>query len=273
MIGIFIYGTVVFALVCAALGLLAWGIVNERRDRTQFEQARDVFGEQAALAVSRKPEGAPVRDPGPPAALPGGRFQTAPPGARVRPQNNQEESKMSGRWIGVPLAALIVAGALLAGCGGSDSSTETSAQSTQAKQEPATVVVAAQKTPSLSTLTTAVTAAGLAETLSGPGPYTVFAPTNQAFDALPKGQLEDLLKPANKQQLADILSYHVVSGSYPASSLMNGQQLKTLQGGTLKITVKGSKVEVNGVPVEMADVQTGNGVVHVIGSVLTPPGN
>ena len=99
----------------------------------------------------------------------------------------------------------------------------------------------------------------------------MFAPTNAAFDALPPGQLEDLLKPANKQQLADILSYHVVDGEFLAADLEDGQSVPTLPGEDLEITVDAS-VLVNGVPVDQADVQAGNGVVHVIGEVLTPPG-
>ena len=118
-----------------------------------------------------------------------------------------------------------------------------------------------------------MTAAGLAETLSGPGPYTVFAPTNAAFEALPPGQLEDLLKPANKQQLTDILTYHVAEGEVLSSDLSDGQMIPTLQGEDLEITVDGSAVKVNGVTVESADVQTGNGVVHVIGEELTPSGS
>ena len=115
--------------------------------------------------------------------------------------------------------ALIGVAGIAAGCGDDDddeaTSAETTTETTEAAAEPANIVAAAQATPDLSTLVEAVTAAGLAETLSGPGPYTVFAPTNAAFDALPPGQLEDLLKPANKQQLAELLSYHVVDGRVP----------------------------------------------------------
>ena len=173
-------------------------------------------------------------------------------------------------------AAVLALGAFGAGCGGSDDDSTTAADTGTATQtsssEPATVVAAAQATPDLSTLVQAVTAADLVKTLSGPGPYTVFAPTNAAFDALPAGQLDQLLKPANKSQLADILTYHVVQGEYPASDLKDGEKLTTVEGGKLTVSVKGSTVEVNGAPVETADVMTGNGVVHVIGSVLTPPG-
>ena len=185
-------------------------------------------------------------------------------------------SARSTRMLAVAVA-LLGLGALAAGCGGSDDNSTTAASAGTTTQtmgdQPATVVAAAQATPDLSTLVKAVTAADLATTLSGSGPYTVFAPTNAAFDALPAGQLDQLLKPQNKKQLADILTYHVVQGEHPASSLKNGQELTTLEGGKLKVTVNGSKVEVNDVPVLTADVMTGNGVVHVIGGVLTPPGS
>jgi uncharacterized surface protein with fasciclin (FAS1) repeats len=174
--------------------------------------------------------------------------------------------------LGAAVLAVAVVGA---GCGGGDDDSTTAADTGTTTQmsssEPSTIVAAAQATPELSTLVQAVTAADLVQTLSGPGPFTVFAPTNAAFDALPAGQLNELLKPANKDQLTDILTYHVVKGEYTASDLTNGQRLATVEGGKLTVTVKGSIVEVDGVPVEMADVMTGNGVVHVIGSVLTPP--
>lgn len=172
------------------------------------------------------------------------------------------------------IAVLGVAG-IAAGCSDDDDDGDTTAaeatttESTAA--EPANIVAAAQATPELSTLVEAVTAAGLAETLSGPGPYTVFAPTNAAFEALPPGQLEDLLKPANKQQLTDILTYHVAEGEVLSSELSNGQMVPTLEGDDLKITIDGDVVRVNDAVVESADIQTGNGVVHVIDGVLIPP--
>jgi uncharacterized surface protein with fasciclin (FAS1) repeats len=180
------------------------------------------------------------------------------------------------RLIVLGVAAFAVAG-IAAGCGDDDddggtAAAETTTEETATAAEPENIVAAAQATPELSTLVEAVTAAGLAETLSGPGPYTVFAPTNAAFEALPPGQLEDLLKPANKQQLADIPSYHVAEGEVLSSDLTDGQAIPTLQGEDLEITVDGDSVLVNGVGVETADVQTGNGVVHIIGEVLTPPG-
>ena len=124
--------------------------------------------------------------------------------------------------------------------------------------------------PQMSTLTAALTAAGLADKASSGGPYTVFAPTNDAFDALPAGTLDDLLKPENKAKLTDILTYHVVPGSMMAADLKDGQELTTIEGKKLKVSVSGSTVTVNGANVVKADVKSSNGVTHVIDKVLLP---
>ncbi len=120
------------------------------------------------------------------------------------------------------------------------------------------------------TLVAAVKAAGLAETLSGTGPFTVFAPTNAAFDKLPAGTVETLVKPESKEQLTSILTYHVVPGALRAKDLKDGQTLKTVNGETLTVTKKGSMVMVNGAHVSTADVISSNGVTHVIDTVITP---
>jgi uncharacterized surface protein with fasciclin (FAS1) repeats len=132
------------------------------------------------------------------------------------------------------------------------------------------VVENASNAPNLSTLVSAVKAAGLVETLSGEGPFTVFAPDNDAFDKLPKATLTDLLKPENKKQLTDILTYHVVPGTYAASDLTDGQELKTVNGETLKVSVKDGTVKVGDATVTQADVFQSNGVAHVIDTVLQP---
>ena len=124
--------------------------------------------------------------------------------------------------------------------------------------------------PQMSTLTAALQAAGLADKASSGGPYTVFAPTNDAFDALPAGTLDDLLKPENKAKLTDILTYHVVPGSMMAADLTDGQELTTIEGKKLKVSVNGSTVTVNGANVVKADVKSSNGVTHVIDKVLLP---
>lgn len=138
-----------------------------------------------------------------------------------------------------------------------------------------TIVDVASGNPDFKTLVAAVTAAGLGETLSGDGPYTVFAPTNEAFDALPAGTVDTLLEPENKDQLASILTYHVVEGMVMAADLTDGQEIKTVQGGILTVGIDGDKVTLtdeNGATVNVvkADVAASNGVIHVIDGVVTP---
>lgn len=120
------------------------------------------------------------------------------------------------------------------------------------------------------TLVAAVKAAGLDGTLSGAGPYTVFAPTNEAFNKLPAGTVENLLKPEMKNDLTKILTYHVVSGSLKAADLQDGQKLKTVQGQELTVTKKDGKVMIDGATVTIPDVVSSNGVTHVIDAVVTP---
>ena len=132
------------------------------------------------------------------------------------------------------------------------------------------------------TLVAAVKAAGLVETLSGPGPFTVFAPTNAAFDKLPKGTVDNLLKPENKSKLTGVLTYHVLAGKFNAKDVMAAIKkgggkatMKTVAGGELSFSMKGDKLMVsdaNGgmAMVTIADVNQSNGVIHVVDSVLLP---
>ncbi len=122
----------------------------------------------------------------------------------------------------------------------------------------------------LTTLVAAVQAADLAGTLSGPGPFTVFAPPNSAFDALPEGTVATLVLPENKEQLTSILTYHVVPGTFMASDLRDGQTLTTVNGETLMVRVNGSAVMVGGATVTQANVRASNGVAHMIDRVLMP---
>lgn len=154
----------------------------------------------------------------------------------------------------------------------SDEQTE-SYESNDAMAGSETIVSVAQDTPSLSTLVKAVTAAERAEMLSSEGPYTVFAPTNEAFNALPAGTLDNLMKPENKQKLGNILAYHVVEGEVMAADLQDGQMVTTVQGEQLKVSISNGNVMINGAMVSKADVQASNGVVHVINKVLMPSGN
>lgn len=132
------------------------------------------------------------------------------------------------------------------------------------------VVENAIASPDHSTLVAAVQAADLAGTLSGAGPFTVFAPTNAAFDKLPAGTVDNLLKPENKQQLANVLTYHVVPGTYNAADLKDGQKLKTVQGKELTVTMKDGKVMIDGATVTTPDLASSNGVIHVLDTVVMP---
>jgi uncharacterized surface protein with fasciclin (FAS1) repeats len=123
----------------------------------------------------------------------------------------------------------------------------------------------------LTTLVAAVQAAGLVETLSGPGPFTVFAPPNSAFEALPAGTVETALRPENRAMLTSILTYHVVPGRLLASDLRDGQTLTTVNGARLTVRRTGNTVMVGGATVTQADVRASNGVAHVIDRVLMPP--
>ena len=120
------------------------------------------------------------------------------------------------------------------------------------------------------TLAAALKAAGLVETLKGAGPFTVFAPTDAAFAKLPKGTVEDLLKPENKAKLTAILTYHVVPGRVMAADVVKVKDARTVQGGSLKVTAAGGKVMVDGANVVKTDISASNGVIHVIDSVVLP---
>lgn len=137
-------------------------------------------------------------------------------------------------------------------------------------EAPKTVVDIAVGSPDHTTLVTAVTAAGLVETLSGPGPFTIFAPTNAAFAALPAGTVENLVKPENKDQLTSILTYHVVSGNVLAADLTDGQKVTTLNGQELTVSIANGVVKINGATVTAADLTGSNGVIHVVDGVILP---
>lgn len=146
-----------------------------------------------------------------------------------------------------------------------------------------TIAANASTAPNLSTLVTAVKAAGLVDTLNSPGPFTVFAPTNDAFDKLPAGTVDSLVKPENKDQLTKILTYHVVKGTYDAKKLMKqikkahgSLQLTTVEGEPLTLSMDGTNMikitdaKGGSAMVTTADVYQSNGVVHVIDAVLMP---
>lgn len=135
--------------------------------------------------------------------------------------------------------------------------------------ETKTVVELAASNDDFSTLVAAVKAAGLAETLSGDGPFTIFAPTNEAFAKLPKGTVETLLKPENKKQLQAILTYHVVGGKVMAADVKTGK-VKTVNGASIEIAVKDGGVTINKAKVVKTDIAGKNGVIHVIDTVILP---
>ncbi len=120
------------------------------------------------------------------------------------------------------------------------------------------------------TLAAALTAAGLVPTLKGAGPFTVFAPTDEAFAKLPKGTVEDLLKPENKAKLTAILTYHVVSGKVMAADVVKMTSAKTVQGSSAKVSTMGGGVMIDASHVTKADIVASNGVIHVIDTVLMP---
>jgi uncharacterized surface protein with fasciclin (FAS1) repeats len=161
---------------------------------------------------------------------------------------------MRGIGFGL-LVALVSAAPCLADCGTCDK----------------TIVEVAAASEDFETLVAAVKAADLVDTLSGKGPFTVFAPTDEAFGKLPKGTLEDLLKPENKKKLAGILTYHVVAGKVMAKDVVNLKNAKTVQGQKVRIRVQDGKVKLNRANVTKTDIACKNGVIHVIDAVILPP--
>jgi uncharacterized surface protein with fasciclin (FAS1) repeats len=177
----------------------------------------------------------------------------------------------------LPVLLSVAALSLFAAACGDDDEESTAAGTTTtetATPEPTPaaedIVGVAQGEESLSTLVEAVTAADLVETLQGEGPYTVFAPTNEAFAAVPKRTLNDLLAPAGKEDLTAVLTYHVVEGDVMAADLSDGQVIETVQGGELEVSIEGDEVKVGGATVVQPDVDAANGTVHVIDAVLQP---
>jgi uncharacterized surface protein with fasciclin (FAS1) repeats len=139
-----------------------------------------------------------------------------------------------------------------------------------AAPQPKDIVDTAVGAGQFKTLATALTAAGLVDTLKGAGPFTVFAPTDAAFAKLPDGTVADLLKPENKAKLTAILTYHVVAGKDMAKDITGMSSVKTVNGKELSIKVVDGKVMVGDATVTTADIQASNGVIHVIDTVLLP---
>ena len=184
-------------------------------------------------------------------------------------------TSISRKIVAVGLASSLL---VLAACGDDEESTEATTAPTVAATTPVTdeamaegdIVAVASANPSFTTLVAAVGAAGLVETLQGPGPFTVFAPTNDAFAALPAGLVDALLLPENKDALTQILTYHVVAGKVMAADVVAGD-VPTVQGTNITITTDGG-VKIFDANVVQTDVEASNGVIHVIDQVLVPDG-
>jgi uncharacterized surface protein with fasciclin (FAS1) repeats len=167
------------------------------------------------------------------------------------------------------LALLMVAGALAAGIAPAITG-NTSRAAVPAAAAPKDIIDTAVAAGSFKTLAAALQAAGLVETLKGSGPFTVFAPTDEAFAKLPAGTVENLLKPENKAQLVKVLTYHVVPGKVMAADVVKLKEAKTVQGGNVAIKVDGGKVMIDSATVTKADVAASNGVIHIIDTVVLP---
>ena len=187
------------------------------------------------------------------------------------------------------LISLVAISALVAACSGESESTTTEAapasttttiaeetttttmaeSTTTEAMEEMSIVATADAAGDFTTLLAAAEAAGLVETLEGEGPYTVFAPTDDAFAALPEGTVEGLL--ADPEALSDILLYHVVPGEVTSDQVVTLESATTAQGSDVTIRVEGDSVFVNDARVIMTDIQASNGVIHVIDAVLLPP--
>jgi uncharacterized surface protein with fasciclin (FAS1) repeats len=150
------------------------------------------------------------------------------------------------------------------------SDTSKSAHAKKEAKHSKDIVDTAVAAGSFKTLTAAVKAAGLVDTLKGEGPFTVFAPTDDAFGKLPEGTLDELLKPENKEKLTGILTYHVVPGKVTAADVVKLTSAKTVNGAEVKIKVDGDTVYVDDAKVVKTDIKTSNGVIHVIDSVILP---
>jgi uncharacterized surface protein with fasciclin (FAS1) repeats len=179
------------------------------------------------------------------------------------------------------LALMILASSVFAGC--NDGTKETASTSSsgetivagqsavQDDESAKDVVKVAAGSKDHTTLVAAVKQAELVDALSKAGPFTVFAPTNAAFDKLPAGVVSDLMKPENKEKLQDILQYHVYVGNLNTSLMKDGQTLNQVNGGNITISNKDGKIMINGTATIIASIPASNGTIHVIDAVLLPP--
>jgi uncharacterized surface protein with fasciclin (FAS1) repeats len=178
------------------------------------------------------------------------------------------QCKLLSLLAGVALVGFPLNADAGASCPEGANKTASSTMMSKSKKVQGTIVDVASSQSSFKTLTSLLKTAGLVETLQGPGPFTVFAPTDEAFAALPQATLTDLQKPENRDKLRQILTYHVVPGKVTAKQIKPGA-VKTVAGPTVNLSTSGG-VQVNNASVVQADVMTSNGVIHVIDQVLLP---
>ncbi|GAB2533598.1 fasciclin domain-containing protein [Spirosoma aerophilum] len=185
----------------------------------------------------------------------------------------------SKSYVGLALSLTLLAGAFSNSLAQSqNSAAESSATTTTVKTGSSTgkdLAISAAKSASHTILFRALRVSGLTEQASGKGPYTVFAPTNEAFEKLPAGTVDEFWKPASKAKLVKLLAYHVVKGKYTTDQLQEGQKLKTVTGGTLTVGKQGENITItdgagNTATINQADVEATNGIVHSVDTVLMP---
>lgn len=184
--------------------------------------------------------------------------------------NTRSRIPLSNRfllWIALPIAVVLTVG--LSACGGGQD--QEADQETMQADTPGTIAEVASGDSRFSTLVTALDSAGLVQTMQEDGPFTVFAPTNAAFNKLPEGTVQSLLQPGNRDRLTSILTYHVVEGANMAADVQGMSSATTLEGSSLSISTSGDSVQVGNATVIQADVQASNGVIHAIDTVLMPP--
>jgi transforming growth factor-beta-induced protein len=175
-----------------------------------------------------------------------------------------------GAALVLPLATVAVAGECPLAAA-KKAQAQTHAQPVAFKAEAKDIVDTAVSAGSFKTLVAAVQAAGLVDTLKGAGPFTVFAPTDEAFAKLPEGTVESLLKPENKDKLVAVLTYHVVPGKVMAADVVKLTEAPTVQGSKAKVKVVDGAVMIDAAKVVKTDIETSNGVIHVIDAVILPP--
>ena len=188
---------------------------------------------------------------------------------KLTPMKVQQSQRLFGKTVGIAIATASLLVSVPTFAGSHPASSSKPATSVSQATATGTIVDVASANPSFKTLVAALKAADLVDTLSGAGPFTVFAPTDAAFAALPKGTLQKLLKPENKATLQKILTYHVVPGAVDSKTIKSGQ-VKTVEGTAVNVKVNNGSVMVDKAKVTKADIKATNGVIHVINKVLLP---